>query len=95
MQYGKTIEMFLVDGDASGLVTAELSNWNGKAIKIPRTMIKKCTHDDFKGSTVSEDIVPSFVEHGNGYYRLRCEFEESGVIRNGVFEQDEFELTPF
>lgn len=242
MQYGKTIEMFLVDGDASGLVTAELSNWNGKAIKIPRTMVKECTRDDIKGvgiyflfceedghgavyigeaenvlerlnghlrdyqsgketyywttavvligrdlnkaliryledriwsiinecgrlrnltkntykktvlkesqiasmeefidnvkvllsalgyraltpmpqadndtiylyckstkgtnakgfasengftvlkgSTVSEDIVPSFVEHGSGYYRLRCELEESGVIKNGVFEQD-------
>ncbi len=41
-----------------------------------------------KGSTVSEDIVPSFVEHGSGYYRLLCELEESGVIKNGVFEQD-------
>ena len=42
MQHGETIEMFLVDGDAGGLVTAELSNWNGKAIKIPRTMVKNC-----------------------------------------------------
>lgn len=49
MQYGKTIEMFLADGDASGLVTAELSNWNGKAIKIPRTMVKDCARDDIKG----------------------------------------------
>ena len=49
MQYGKTIEMFLVNGDASGLVTAELSNWNGKAIKIPRTMVKECTREDITG----------------------------------------------
>lgn len=34
MAYGKTIELFLVNGTADSLVTAELSNWNGKAIKI-------------------------------------------------------------
>lgn len=46
MAYGKAIELFLVDGDANGLITAELSNWNGKAIKIPRTEIKDCSRQD-------------------------------------------------
>lgn len=32
--YGKSIELFLVNGTAESLITAELSNWNGKAIKI-------------------------------------------------------------
>ena len=36
MGYGKTIELFLVNGTADSIITAELSNWNGKAIKIPR-----------------------------------------------------------
>ena len=36
MTYGKSIELFLVNGTADSLITAELSNWNGKAIKIPR-----------------------------------------------------------
>ncbi len=36
MMYGKSIELFLVNGNADSIVTAELSNWNGKAIKIPR-----------------------------------------------------------
>lgn len=44
--YGKTIEMFLVDGTAEGIVTAELSNWNGKAIKLPRTEVAGCTRED-------------------------------------------------
>lgn len=35
--YGKAIELFLVNGSADSLTTVELSNWNGKAIKIPRT----------------------------------------------------------
>ena len=46
MAYGKAIELFLVDGDANGLITAELSNWNGKAIKSPRTDVKDCTRHD-------------------------------------------------
>ena len=37
IDYGlwKTIELFLVNGTADSIITAELSNWNGKAIKIP------------------------------------------------------------
>jgi len=49
MAYGKTIELFLVNGTADSLVTAELSNWNGKAIKIPRTEVAGCSRDDLRG----------------------------------------------
>jgi hypothetical protein len=49
MGYGKTIELFLADGTNNGIVTAELSNWSGKAIKIPRIDIKHSTKE-----TVSE-----------------------------------------
>lgn len=34
MSYGKAIELFLVNGAAESSVTAELSNWNGKVIKV-------------------------------------------------------------
>lgn len=46
MAYGKTIELFLVNGTADSLITAELSNWNGKAIKIPRIEVASCKRDD-------------------------------------------------
>lgn len=46
MVYGKSIELFLVNGSADSLVTAELSNWNGKAIRIPRTEIASCSRMD-------------------------------------------------
>lgn len=46
MAYGKSIELFLVNGSADSLITAELSNWNGKAIKIPRIEVAACTRDD-------------------------------------------------
>lgn len=48
MAYGKAIELFLVNGTAESLITAELSNWNGKAIKIPRTEVSSCDRDDIK-----------------------------------------------
>lgn len=46
MVYGKSIELFLVNGTADSLVTAELSNWNGKAIKIPRIEVTACKRED-------------------------------------------------
>ncbi len=46
MAYGKSIELFLVNGTADSLVTAELSNWNGKAIKIPRIEVTACKRED-------------------------------------------------
>lgn len=46
MAYGKTIELFLANGTNDGVVTAELSNWSGKAIKIPRIDIKQSQRED-------------------------------------------------
>ena len=46
MAYGKSIELFLANGTADSLITAELSNWNGKAIKIPRIEVSDCKRDD-------------------------------------------------
>lgn len=37
---GKKITLFLIDGSANGRVLCELSNWSGKAYKIPRNQIK-------------------------------------------------------
>ena len=46
MAYGKTIELYLVNGTADSIITAELSNWNGKAIKIPRIDVSSCKRQD-------------------------------------------------
>lgn len=48
MSYGKSIELFLANGTADSLIIAELSNWNGKAIKIPRLEVSDCKRDDLK-----------------------------------------------
>lgn len=52
MAYGKSIELFLANGTADSLIIAELSNWNGKAIKIPRIEVSDCKRDDIKGAGV-------------------------------------------
>lgn len=52
MIYGKSIELFWVNGTADGIVTAELSNWNGKGIKIPRTEISSCNREDIRKTGV-------------------------------------------
>ncbi len=42
MAYGKSIELFLVNGTADSLITAELSNWNGKASDTVVGSTMKC-----------------------------------------------------
>lgn len=41
-----TIKLFLVHGSPSGLRTAELSNWSGKAVAAPRTEISELLRRD-------------------------------------------------
>jgi len=38
---GKTIKLFLIDGEPNGRMSCELSNWTGKAYKIPRIHVKE------------------------------------------------------
>lgn len=53
MKLGRTIKIFLIDGDPNGRMTCELSNWTGKAYKIPRIKIKDCNdRDDLKNTGV-------------------------------------------
>ncbi|MCR5021736.1 GIY-YIG nuclease family protein [Ruminococcus sp.] len=62
--YGKSIELFLVNGTADSIITAELSNWNGKAIKIPRIEVAECTREDIQNP---------------GVYFLFCKDEENDL----------------
>ena len=39
---GKSITMFLMDGDASGRIKASISNWIGLGYKIPRDRLHEC-----------------------------------------------------
>ncbi len=53
MARGKSINLFLMDGDANGRMKCTLANWTGVAYKIPRTELDKCKErDDLKQSGV-------------------------------------------
>ena len=43
MRFAKTIKLFLMDGNPNSRISCELSNWSGKAYKIPRIEIKNCS----------------------------------------------------
>lgn len=51
MNFGKTIKIFLIDGDPNGRMSCELSNWTGKAYKIPRIKVKDCSDREDLRST--------------------------------------------
>lgn len=48
---GKTIRQFLIDGIPDGRWVSELSNWTGKAYKIPRTYVSSCNERDDLNNT--------------------------------------------
>lgn len=49
----KSINLFLMDGEASGRIKCTLTNWTGVAYKIPRTALDLCKErDDLKQSGV-------------------------------------------
>ena len=52
-RYGKTIKLFLMDSDPDGRIICELSNWTGKAYRIPRGKVKDCSdREDLKSTAV-------------------------------------------
>lgn len=53
MGRGKSINLFLMDGEAGGRIKCTLANWTGVAYKIPRTELDRCRErDDLKQSGV-------------------------------------------
>ena len=55
--HGKSINVFLMDGTASGRVKCTLANWTGVAYRIPRVDLDLCKErDDLKESELEEFI---------------------------------------
>lgn len=46
MPIGKLISIFLIDGIPDGRLVGEISNWTGKAFKIPRKLLKESAKRD-------------------------------------------------
>lgn len=43
---GKSINLFLMDGEPNGRMKCTLANWTGVAYKIPRTKLDSCKGRD-------------------------------------------------
>lgn len=42
MKNSKNFNLFLMDGEVTGIIKCTLSNWTGLAYKVPRSYIEKC-----------------------------------------------------
>ncbi|MFM1862954.1 MAG: hypothetical protein RLZ26_1476 [Pseudomonadota bacterium] len=51
MPAGRSLELFFVDGAPEGMLTAEVFNWTGHILKIPRTRIRDGLRRDEAGYT--------------------------------------------
>jgi len=94
-RYGKTIKLFLMDSDPEGRVVCELSNWTGKAYRIPRGKVKDCSNrDDLKSTAVyllfgkpetSTDKAKVYIgEAENAYSRLVSHVSEKEFWNEAV-----------
>ena len=77
--HGKNINLFLMDGSASGRMKCTLANWTGVAYRIPRVDLDLCRErNDLKQSGIyflfggSEDSTQQVVYIG-----------QAGVRKNG------------
>ena len=76
--FGKTIKLFLIDGEPNGRMSCELSNWTGKAFKIPRKQVKESAERDElqgtgiyilfgKGNATGRDL--AYIGEAEGIYK--------------------------
>lgn len=76
---GKSINLFLMDGNPRGRIKCSLSNWTGLAYKLPRTEIEKCKgREDLSQSGVYFLFGTSDQTGENAVY-----IGQAGVRKNG------------
>ncbi|MBD2626820.1 GIY-YIG nuclease family protein [Trichormus variabilis] len=94
-KYGKTIKLFLMDSDPDGRIVCELSNWTGKAYRIPRGKVKDCSdREDLRSTAVyllfgkpetSTDKAKVYIgEAENAYSRLVSHVSEKEFWNEAV-----------
>lgn len=76
---GKSVNLFLMDGEATGRIKATMANWTGLAYRIPRTLLEKCRdREDLKQNGVYFLFGTSDVTGGNVVY-----VGQAGSRKNG------------
>lgn len=76
---GKSINLFLMDGDPSGRIKCTLANWTGLAYKIPRTELEKCKDLDILKQSGVYFLFGTSDETGDSVVYIG----QAGVRKNG------------
>lgn len=79
MARGKNINLFLMDGDASGRIKCTLANWTGIAYKIPRTMLDKAREITYLDQTGVYFLFGTSDESGDPVVYIG----QAGIRKNG------------
>lgn len=70
---GRSINVFLIDGEVSGKIKVSISNWNGVVFRIPRSML-----DDRKGAAESYQSGVYFLFGDGKIYIGQAEVRQNG-----------------
>ena len=81
---GKTIRIFLVNGSAKGLRTAEIGNWTGKALVCPRSDLSELAKRDEASASGVYFLVGQDPDEPR---RKRVYVGESGDVRRRLVEE--------
>jgi len=92
MSQAKTVKLFLMDGSPNKGMTCELSNWTGKAYKLPVDEIEKCSNRrDLKGTAVymlfglSDDVNKKnkiYIGEAENIYNRLCQHKKQKTFWN-------------
>ena len=101
VQRGKNVNVFLIDGRATGRIKCTLANWTGVAYKIPRTDIERSEDIEllnksgvyFLFGTDDEDVSPS-VYIGQARARKMVRGRYNVWVNIGEIEQKTIGLKP-
>ena len=76
---GKSINIFLMDGEANGSIKAKISNWTGVAYKIPRNKLSNFKdRSDLANSGVYFLFGPTYQNYRSAVY-----IGQAGIRKNG------------
>lgn len=76
---GKSINLFLMDGEPNGRVKCTLANWTGLAYKIPRTMLERARNIKYLQQTGVYLLFGSSNETGDPVVYIG----QAGIRKNG------------
>ena len=72
MPLGKTIRLYLIDGSATGPIAAEIINWTGQVVLVPRSELHELAgREQLRGTGIYILVGPS--EHGDTDRVYLCE----------------------